>query len=75
MAERQGITDHKPLKNLSLHTAGTQVQDLFEDLDDPLAAALTAVDDNEYKVALRKLNEHFKAAPHIRYMSATCCAR
>ena len=66
MAERQGITDTKRLKNLVLHTGGTQVQDLFEDLDDPLATALPA-DDDEYKVALRKLTEHFKAAPHPVY--------
>ena len=60
----KGIDD--PTKKVSqlLHFAGMEVQDVFEDLQDP---GPEEESDNEYSVALRKLDLHFKVEENIPY--------
>ena len=63
-AEGQGITDAKKKTAQLLHYAGMELQDLFEDLPDPGPAP---EDDDEYKKAIRKLDNRFKTEENFPY--------
>ena len=60
MAEARDISAAKRLRSLLLHTAGPTVQDLYEDLPDPLAGSEPS-GDNVYKKCVRILSNHFQA--------------
>jgi len=61
MAEAKDISSAKRLKSLLLHSAGTEVQELFEDLVDPKAGQVVT-NDSDFKRCVRTLEHHFKAA-------------
>ena len=46
-----------------LHLAGFEVQDLFQDLENP--GPIPEEGDDEFKVAIRKLDHHFKTDENI----------
>ena len=58
----KGITHSARNKGLLLHCTGTEVQELFETLQDPVPR-VDAREDNadEYQKALRTLDAHFRA--------------
>ena len=58
----KGITNSARKKGLLLHCAGTEVQELFETLQDPGPPADAGEDNaDEYQKALRTLDAHFSA--------------
>ena len=58
----KGITQSARKKGLLLHRAGTEVQELFETIQDPGPPADAAEDNaDEYQKALRTLDAHFSA--------------
>ena len=61
----KGIMNPSRKKAQLLHLAGTEVQDIYEDLPDP--GPLNADQDNEYVVCLRKLDAHFQAEENVLY--------
>ena len=61
MVKARDIKEAQRLKNLLLHHAGTEVQDLYDDLEDPLNESDRPSDDNYYTQCLRILNKHFEA--------------
>ena len=65
-ADGKGITGAHKLKSLMLHYLGQEVQELFEDLEDP-ARDDPPSGDNEIKQAVRILSNHFLAATNPVY--------
>ena len=57
--EAKGITDPDRQRSMLLHKAGLQIQEIFEDLEDPVAQADRPGDGNAFKQAVRMLDEHF----------------
>ncbi|XP_065199339.1 uncharacterized protein K02A2.6-like isoform X1 [Sycon ciliatum] len=57
--EAKDITDPDRQRSMLLHKAGLQIQEIFEDLEDPVAQADRPGDDNAFKQAVRMLDEHF----------------
>lgn len=53
-AEGKGMDNARKKTSQLLHFAGMDVQDIFEDLQDP--GPIPAEGDNAYKVAIRKLD-------------------
>ena len=58
----KGITNSSGKKGLLLHCAGTEVQELFETLQDPGAAERENDHADGYQIALRTLDAHFQHA-------------
>lgn len=63
-AEGQSLTDAKKKTAQLLHFAGMDLQDLFEDLPDP---GPVPEEDDEYKKAMRKLDNRFKTEDNFPY--------
>ena len=64
-AEGKGIDNVRKKTSQLLHFAGMEVQDIFEDLQDP--GPVPAEGDNAYKVAIRKLDFYFRVEENIPY--------
>ena len=60
----KGITNAGQKTSQLLHLAGMEVQDIYEDFQDPGPVAEM---DDEYKVCLRKLDGHFQAEDNVPY--------
>ena len=58
-AEGKGIDNVRKKTSLLLHFAGMDVQDIFEDLQDP--GPIPESGGNVYKIAIRKLDSYFRA--------------
>ena len=63
-AEGQSLTEARKNTAQLLHFAGMELQDLFEDLQDP---GPIPEEDNEYKKTIRKLESHFKTKENFPY--------
>ena len=57
-ADGASLTDAKKKTSQLLHLAGMDLQDIYEDLIDP--GPESSDDEDEYKEAIRKLDNHFK---------------
>ena len=64
-AEGKGIDNVRKKTSQLLHFAGMEVQDIFEDLQDP--GPIPEAGDNAYKVAIRKLDSYFRVEENIPY--------
>ena len=64
-AEGKGIDNVRKKTSQLLHFAGMEVQDIFEDLQDP--GPIPAEGDNAYKVSIRKLDFYFRVEENIPY--------
>ena len=64
-AEGKGIDNVRKKTSQLLHFAGMEVQDIFEDLQDP--GPVPAEGDNAYKVAILKLDSYFRVEENIPY--------
>ena len=64
-AEGKGIDNVRKKTSQLMHFAGMEVQDIFEDLQDP--GPVPAEGDNAYKVAIRKLDFYFRVEENIPY--------
>ena len=64
-AEGKGIDNVRKKTSQLLHFAGMEMQDIFEDLQDP--GPVPAEGDNAYKVAIRKLDFYFRVEENIPY--------
>ena len=64
-AEGKGIDNVRKKTSLLLHFAGMDVQDIFEDLQDP--GPIPESGDNVYKIAIRKLDSYFRVEENIPY--------
>ena len=65
-AEGKGIDNVRKKTSQLLHFAGMEVQDIFEDLQDP--GPVPAEGDNAYKVAIGKLEEEEENIPYERHV-------
>ena len=61
----QGIDNVRKKTSQLLHFAGMEVQDIFEDLQDP--GPIPEAGDTAYKVAICKLDSHFRVEENIPY--------
>ena len=64
-AEGKGIDNVRKKTSQLLHFAGMEVQDIFQDLQDP--GPIPEAGDNAYKVAIRKLDSYFRVEGNIAY--------
>ena len=64
-AEGKGIDNVCKKTSQLLHFAGMEVQDIFEDLQDP--GPIPEAGDNAYKVAIRKLDSYLRVEENIPY--------
>ena len=64
-AEGKGIDNVRKKTSLLLHFAGMDVQDIFEDLQDP--GPIPESGDNVYKITIRKLDSYFRVEENIPY--------
>ena len=64
-AEGKGIDNVRKKTSQLLHFAGMEVQDIFEDLQDP--GPIPEAGDNAYKVAIPKLDSYFRVEENIPY--------
>jgi hypothetical protein len=64
-AEGKGIENVRKKTSQLLHFAGMEVQDIFEDLQDP--GPIPEEGDNAYKIAIRKLDLYFRVEGNIPY--------
>ncbi|KAL9985472.1 hypothetical protein ACROYT_G007886 [Oculina patagonica] len=64
-AEGKGIDNVRKKTSQLLHFAGMEVQDVFEDLQDP--GPVPEEGDNAYKIAIRKLDSYFRVEENIPY--------
>ena len=64
-AEGKGIENVRKKTSQLLHFAGMEVQDIFEDLQDP--GPVPEEGDNAYKIAIRKLDSYFRVEENIPY--------
>ena len=58
-----GIDDAKRRKNLLLHYAGTEVQDIYDNLAEPAAPTDGSIR-TDYQTAILKLDRHFQYEPN-----------
>ena len=66
--EGKGITNAPQMRYLLLHSAGMEVQDIYETLTDiPFEATEEGETDNAYKQAVRKLNAYFTPTLNVPY--------
>ena len=65
MPRGKGIDNVRKKTSQLLHFAGMEVQDIFEDLQDP--GPVPAESDNAYKVAICKLKYFFRVEENIPY--------
>lgn len=75
-AEGKGMDNARKKTSQLLHFAGMEVQDIFEDFQDP--GPIPAEGDNTYKVAIRKLDFYFRVEeniPYERHVFASCHCR
>ena len=64
-AEGKGIDNARKKTSQLLHFAGMEVQDIFEDLQDP--GPIPDTGDGAYKIAIRKLDYCFRVEENIPY--------
>ena len=64
-AEGKGIDNARKKTSQLLHFAGMEVQDIFEDLQDP--GPIPETGDNAFKIAIRKLDSYFHVEENIPY--------
>ena len=64
-AEGEGIDNARKKTSQLLHFAGMEVQDIFEDLQDP--GPIPESGDNAFKIAIRKLDSYFRVEENLPY--------
>ena len=64
-AEGEGIDNARKKTSQLLHFSGMEVQDIFEDLQDP--GPIPESGDNAFKIAIRKLDSYFRVEENIPY--------
>lgn len=64
-SDGQGLTDATKKRAQLLHFAGFEVQDIFDDLQDP--GPIPEEDDDVFQEAIRKLDHHFRAEENVPY--------
>ncbi|KAL9962465.1 hypothetical protein ACROYT_G031570 [Oculina patagonica] len=64
-AEGKGIENVRKKTSQLLHFTGMEVQDVFEDLQDP--GPVPEEGDNAYKIVIRKLDSYFRVEENIPY--------
>jgi hypothetical protein len=73
--EGKGINNHARMRALLLHTAGMDVQDIFETLDEIEFVQVEDEEDNVYKQSMRKLDSYFTPklnVPYERHVFRAC---
>ena len=64
-ADCKGIDNTRKKTSQLLHFSGMEVQDIFEDLQDP--GPIPETGDNAFKIEIRKLDSHFRGEENIPY--------